>query len=415
MNINQKFLNDLKSNIPLLKNIAYVSALRGLQIVLALASTYFVVRALSKESFGEYHFILSCIGILTVFSLKGMNDSIMQAVARGFLGTYRKAIPISLLFNSIGSMILLMLAFWYFRQDHIPLAYGFMISAFIFPFTHGLLQWNSIHIGNEKFGSYLKHNGLALIVMYFFIITGVLIWPGNIAVPLFFVLLIPALQNVIMTYINCKSISVDASVEDGNILYGIKTSFYSTINVIATYSDKLLVFYFLSPTALATFVAAERIADLFRNVAQDLSAVLGPKFAKSEHYTSELDKYLKSFVFIYGAAIVLFAFLFLPTLVILLFGENYSDSIPYAQALLCAVAIGNMSTLQFRFIRSRIDISSFRSILIYTSLGRIIASIILIPVFGILGAVISAFIYRILLTYVVGAILKKNYPIDGIK
>lgn len=401
--------------MPLLKNIAYVSMLRGLQIVLALASTYFVVRALSKESFGEYHFILSCIGILTIFSLKDMNNSIMQAVARGFLGTYRKAIPISLLFNSIGSMILLMLAFWYFRQDHMPLAYGFMISAFIFPFTHGLLQWNSIHIGNEKFGSYLKHNGLALIVMYALIIIGVLIHPGNLIVPLVFVLLIPALQNIFLTIMNCREISKDAPVEEGNIAYAIKTTFYSAANIVAMYIDKLLLFYFLSPAALATFVAAERVSDLFRNITQDLSVVLGPKFAKYEYYTSELDRYMKVFVFAFGVAIVIFTFTLLPWLILFLFGDNYSDTIPYAQALLCSVTIGNMATLQFRFIRSKIDVESYRSVLIYTSLGRIIASIILIPVFGILGAVISAFIYRILLTYVVGAILKKNYPIDGIK
>ncbi|MGN7437159.1 MAG: oligosaccharide flippase family protein [Alcanivorax sp.] len=412
MNIKAKLLKQLRDNAPLIKNVLYVSVLRGMQILLALASTYFIVRALSKESFGEYHFILSCIGILTVFSLKDMNNSIMQGVARGFLGTYRKAIPISLLVNSLGSMCLLVFAYFYYMQGNEALMYGFLMSSAIFPFTHGLSQWNSIHIGAEKFGSYLKHNGFSLMVMYSLMISGVIIWPENLLIPLCFVLLIPALQNIIMTVLNLREIDPDAPVEEGSIIYGIKTSLYSTINVIATYSDKLLVFYFLSPTALATFVAAERISDLFRNVVQDLSAVLAPKFAKSKHYTKEMDKYLKVFVFVYGSAIVIFAFLGLPTLIVLLFGQEYADAIPYAQALMCAVAIGNMSTLQFRFIRSRIDISSYRVVLIYTSLGRIAASLVLIPFFGIVGAVISAFTYRVLLAYVVHKILKKNYPMN---
>ena len=415
MTRSDKLLEQLRDNAPLLKSVIYVSMLRGLQIVLALASTYFIVRSLSKESFGEYHFILSCIGILTIFSLKDMNNSIMQAVARGFLGTYRKAIPISLLFNSIGSMFLLMLAYFFSAQGNQELMFGFLISAAIFPFTHGLSQWNSIHIGEERFGSYLKHNGLAYIVMYSLIILGVILKPGYLIVPLIFVLAIPALQNVILTFRNLREIPKDALVEEGNLSYAIKTTFYSAANIVAMYIDKLLLFYFLSPTALATFVAAERVAELFRNITQDISVVLGPKFAKCEHYTSDLDRYLKLFVFIFGAAIIVFTFTILPWLILFLFGEKYADTIPYAQALLCSVTIGNMATLRFRFIRSKIDVSSYRSVLVYTSLGRIVASVILVPFFGIVGAVISAFIYRILLTFVVNKILKQNYPIDGVK
>ena len=178
--------------------------------------------------------------------------------------------------------------------------------------------------------------------------------------------------------------------------------------------DKLLLFFFLSPAVLATFVVADRIADLFRNITQDLSVVLAPKFAKYDYYTSKLDRYLKIFVFVYGAAIIIFAFTTLPWLMAILFGENYLDSIPYAQALLCSVTIGNIATIKFRFIRSKIDAISFRNITVFTSLGRIIMSLILIPWLGIFGAVVSVFLYRILHTMVVNAVIKKNYPVDGV-
>ena len=73
-----------------------------------------------------------------------------------------------------------------------------------------------------------------------------------------------------------------------------------------------------------------------------------------------------------------------------------------------------MATIKFRFIRSKIDATSFRDITVYTSLGRIVMSLVFIPWLGILGAVISVFLYRILYSLVVNAVIKKNYPIDGV-
>ena len=64
------FYKEYKTHNRFLKDTSYIIILRGLEIILGLAATYFVVRALSKETFGEYHFILSCIGIISIFSLK---------------------------------------------------------------------------------------------------------------------------------------------------------------------------------------------------------------------------------------------------------------------------------------------------------------------------------------------------------
>jgi O-antigen/teichoic acid export membrane protein len=404
---------EFKTHNKLAKDATYIIALRGLEIFLGLVTTYFVVRALSKELFGEYHFILSCVGILAIFGLKGLNNSVMQAIARGFPGTYRKAVQIAFFGSYVGSVILGTMACWYYFQDNSELAYGFIVAALLFPFVHGLMQWKSIHMGEEKFGSYFIHNSLAMLIMYPLIIVFVLIIPGTFLVPLTLILIVPSIQNLWLTVLNYRKIPTDAPVEDGNITYGIKTTFYTSFHIVATHIDKLLLFFFLSPVVLATYVVADRIAGLFRNITQDLSVVLAPKFAKHEHYTSKLDRYLKVFVLVYGAVIIIFAFTILPRLIAFLFGANYTDSIPYAQALLCSVTIGNMATLRFRFIRSRIDSISYRNITVITSLVRIITSLALIPWLGIIGAVISVFLYRIFLTLVVNAIIKKKYPIDG--
>lgn len=404
----------LKANRNLLKSALYINALRVIQIILSLATTYYLVRALSKDSYGEYHFILTCVGILTVFSLQGLNDSIMQAIARGFAGTYRKAVPIAFLGSFAGSAFLAGMAGWNFIQGRNELAWGFIIAALLFPFTQGLTQWRSVNIGSENFLAYFLHNSASMLLMYPLMIYAAMTLPGTFLPPLALMLGIPALQNVALTGLNYLKIRAEgAPVEEGSIAYGVKTTFYSALGTVAMHIDKLLLFYFLTPSALATYVVAERVSELFRSIIPDSSTVLIARFAKAGSYTSRMDRYLKLCVVLFGAAVIALAFTALPWMITFFFGANYGDAIPYAQALLCSVAIGNLATLQFRFIRSRIDSESFRNITVLTSVGRIIASVSLIPWLGITGAVISVFLYRILLSIVVNKTIKRHYLAAG--
>jgi O-antigen/teichoic acid export membrane protein len=410
--IKNLLIRSLGSHVQLTKDVIYIFLLRILELFLSFVAIYFVVRALSKESFGEYHFILSCVGLVSIFGFKGLNNSVMQAIARGYSGTFRKAVKVAFAGSLTGSFILFVLAYGYYLTEELTLTFGFTIAGILFPFVHGLLQWKSIYMGKEEFRDYFLHNSLMLLLMYFFIVTGVLIFPETLLVPLSVILVAPAIQNIWLTIINYRNISSDEKVERGNIKYGVKTTFYTSFYIISMHIDKLLLFLFLSPTVLASYVAADRIAALFTNITQDLSVVLAPKFARNDSFSNKLDRYLKIFVFIYGVIIVFFSYALLPTIITFLFGNNYIDSIPYAQALLCSVAIGNIAILKFRFIRSKIDSISFRNITVYTSIGRIVASISLIPWLGVWGAVISVFAYRILQTLIVNNVIKKKYQID---
>ena len=103
----------------------------------------------------------------------------------------------------------------------------------------------------------------------------------------------------------------------------------------------------------------------------------------------------------------------MPWALIFVFGDSYHDAVPYAQALMLSVALGNSASLRFRFIRSQMDADGFKHITVYTSLLRILISLILVPLLGITGAVISVVLYRVLTTAVVHVVLRKRYPIHG--
>jgi len=403
----------LPHHIPLIKNTVFITVLRVVQLVAGIGSTYVMAHLLSKDLFGQYHFILNWIGLLTIFAMTGLNESVMQSVARGFVGTFRRAIPVALLWSLLGSLVLALFGLWYLLHAQPSLAVGFFASSLIFPFTYGLTQWKAVRTGREDFIGLLRTDGLVAIVINALMIVAMFLVPKSYFWPLVMLMVIPAVQNVILTLTALRGIDLHSPVELGSIPYGVKTNFYSAFNIVAKHADKLLLFFFLSPAALATFVAADRVADLFRNLVSDLAAVLAPRFARMDRYTAKLDKAMTLFLIGYGAAVIIFAFTLMPWALTFVFGNSYHDAVPYAQALMVSVAVGNSASLRFRFIRSQMDTEGFKHITVYTSALRILTSLILIPLWGITGAVVSTILFRLLTAAVVHVVLRKRYVIHG--
>jgi O-antigen/teichoic acid export membrane protein len=146
---------------------------------------------------------------------------------------------------------------------------------------------------------------------------------------------------------------------------------------------------------------------------QDLGAVLAPKFSTIERYTPRLDNMLKLISLVMGIAIILFVIFALPDLVVLVYGPAYRESVLYAQVLVGAVSVHNIATLRFRFIRAKLDATSFRNILVVGSVAKIAASATLIPLFGLGGATASVFFHRFVLAGVIGHTIRKKYLNDA--
>jgi O-antigen/teichoic acid export membrane protein/glycosyltransferase involved in cell wall biosynthesis len=393
----------------LAKNAAFLLTLRVLQQLLRLAMIYFVVRALDNTQFGQYQFILSCAALITMFALPGLNNSLMQSVARGFRGSYRAVVRRAFASSLLGSLVLAGLAVYYAVDGTPALSSGFLLVAVLFPFAGGLEQWRSLKTGAEDFAGMFKTDGIAAVVLAVCMIAAVTARPGTVLVPLGVLYGVQAGLNLLLTRVALRSIPADAPAEAGTLSHGTKTTFYSGFSIVAKQLDKILIFLFLSPAALALFVAAERIPELLKGQVQDLAGVLAPRFAKRARYTNSLDRTLRTMGLIASALAVLVAFTVLPAAIRLLFGEAYVEAIPYSQALMCSTAIGNASILRHRYVTSQLDVESPRVVELATSATRIVSSLVLVPWLGLLGAVISAFIYRVAMTVVVHLVIKKNY------
>jgi len=401
-----------RSYTEIARNAGFLFGLQSLQRILGLLTTYFVVRAISQSSYGEYNFALSLIDVIAIAALPGLGNAVMQSVARQYRGTYRAALRPSFLCSLVGSAVLLGMGGWYLRSGSTALAVAFLGAAALFPFAYGLTQWKGLKMGGEDFAGIARLEGITAVATSLALIVAVLSVSQSIATLVVIILLARSVLNVFVTRRTLGQVGKGEPVESGSIRYGVKTTAYSVFGLVAKHVDKLLLFTFMTPATVGVFVAAERIPELIKEQIKNLAAVAAPRFARHERYTKRVDRAFRLFSFVVGGVIVLVAFTILPWALLLIYGESYRESVPYAQALMCSLAIANTAPLRFRFVSSRQDTASFRDVNAFVAIFRIVVSAVLVPTLGLLGAVLSAFAARIGYVVAINIVMKKRYPLD---
>jgi O-antigen/teichoic acid export membrane protein len=389
-----------------------ITVLRIIEKFSGLVLVVLLFRLLDKEQVAEYGYILTIVAVCAIFGIQEFQNTISQSVARGFPGTYRRAVPLAFSSSLLGTVVLAGFAGWFLWSGNLELGDGFVIAAAVFPFFQGLNQWKGVYLGEKDFTRFAKVEATNAITKAALIVAALFAFPGSIVAPVLVFFAIPAIQNIWQTRLCHGRIKASALDEHGAINYGFRANLYSAIGIVSNHLEKILIFALLSPAHLAIYMAAEKFAELLQSLVQDFAAVLGPRFSTIKKYTKQLDERLKLFSVAIGAVIAAFAIFVLPGLLVLIFGSAYQESVIYAQILVCGVAVRNVATLRFRFIRSQLDMVSYKSVLIYSSLGRIVASLILIPVFGLGGAVASVFAHRLALSVIVAHSIKTRYLRD---
>ncbi|MAZ76739.1 MAG: hypothetical protein CMH31_05495, partial [Micavibrio sp.] len=285
-------------------------------------------------------------------------------------------------------------------------------AAFLYPFYKGLTLWQSNLSGAKRFKylSFLKAStSIITNALILFLIIGF-----DIADYLFLIIaymFIPSLLNIVMSTIDFCRFFKEERVEDkGNMItYGLNTSFFTAVHTIALRLDEFILFYLVAPQVMAVFAIANRIPELLRGVTQTLASILAPRFAKHQKITKEIYKAIKLYSFGFAGFVIALTFTIYPDIMLFLFSDKYSDAIFYSQIIMFSLVIGNMANLNFRFIRSQNDSKSYNNVTLIISIVKILASIALVPFFGIWGAIASLFLYRIAMLVSVEYIIRKKY------
>ncbi|MFA5126620.1 MAG: oligosaccharide flippase family protein [Patescibacteria group bacterium] len=364
--------------------------------VISSGSTFILAIAfanlLPKEIYGQYKYILSIVAILGIATLGGMDLSIMKAVANGHDGTVRPALKTKVRWALLSGLGSLAVAAYYYLQGNHNLSLGFLIIACFLPFMDPFFIYNAVLQGKKNFRTSSIYNMVGKIISIAIII--LVIWLSD---NLYLLLLAyfaswTFLRLFYLRQTLKKSIQ-NSSVDPDAINYGKHLSVINIIGVVATYIDQLLIFHFLGATRLAVYAMAIAAPEQIKGAIKNLGTLAFPKFATNDQNSTKKNIRGKTIKLALAILAITILYIILAPWLFSIFLPRYMESVLYSQIFAISLLTG-LTIIPATFLES---IGAKKYLYIYStwsSIIQIIMLIILVPMFGLMGAVIARVLSR---------------------
>ncbi len=351
---------------------------------------------LSPETFGIYRYILSINSLLLITTLSGIDSAVTQAVARGFDGTLNSAIKTKIKWGTLGSLISLAIATYYYLQGNTTLAISFSITAMFSPVAESFDIYNALLWGKKLFGTQTFYNICKKVVILISIITTILL-TKNIYVILLVYFLSIAIPNLIIFLRVRRKYKENNEIEPGTISYGKHLSLINLFNTVLNELDKILVFQNVGAVDLAIYSMATAPNDQIKGLLKNVNALAMPQF--SQKTSSEIKKTLWRKVWILGiiTGLIVLCYILISPLFFKIFFPKYLSSVRFSQILslsLIPVVISGFLNTVLESQKAKTELYKYNT---YSNIFNLVTllSLIFYFGFGIWGAVIAKSLRRV--------------------
>ncbi len=340
-----------------------------------------------QEEYATYKYLLSIAGLFAITTLPGIETSLIKSIAQGHEGSFKPAIKTRLKWSLGGIAIALIVSMYYYFQKNTTLSLGFFIIAITTPII------NSINIGpfiqGKKLWKYSTiYNSLKNIVIFVFISITAFFY--HRAIPLLIAgYLGTIIIQVFFFFLTIEKYKPNKKEDKQCISLGKHLSLMSVLGTIAEHIDKILIWKFLGAKELAIYSFAIIPVNQMRDFLKSSSILAFPKIAQQDIKILKKTLPIKiiKFIAILLVPISLYI-LFAPLLFKILF-PKYMDAVKYSQLFSLGLLFFPQRLINHVLVSAN-KTKNLYLINIFAPLFKISAYMILIPLYHIYGAIISA-------------------------
>lgn len=368
-----------------------------------------LTRMLPRDDFAIYSLVLSALGIIRSSSLPGIGNALAQSFARGHEGDYRRATLLSITTSMGGTAVLLGLAWGHYHVGDTATSVALLAAAVGFPPESGLRYWRNTMVGNSRFTRLLMLDSASFILRTVAIVTCAFLFPRQLFPIILAALLGPSTVHLAATLWQVSRIAPGASREPGALRYGVLVSLYEIPQLLTQQLDKLALFYFVAPEALAVYMVALRIPILLRAIIGEAIATMTPVFARRIDFGRDIQWFSWGLAALVLSGCIFLAVVVVPYLLPLLAGPNYNNAVLYAQILTVGAAAGTLGQVYFRFVKAQLDSRRFLQIILTCALIETPAIMLLTYYFGIHGAIAAFILKDVVNSAITGFVVHRHY------
>ena len=375
------------------KNAFIVTVSYGISIARGFVAGYLVARLFPREMYGQYQFILSSVGMIGVFGLPGVINSLGRAVARGEKGVIVPVARFQFLIALITSAGIVSMTFFLpeNRQELWPL---FLLAAALFPVSQvASTIFTGITVGKSRFDVSLRAN-LTWSTLMVIAALGILFGYPSTALLYAAAVGLPAITYLAYSIRFLGRVTPEPSVRH-IIRYGVQLTLVSLPLSLSWYVDKLMISGMMGLNQLAVFSVGILIPEQFKSLAKELLPV---SFAVQARGDDSLAR-RRRLLFATGRATLIFsvgiaAYIVLCPWIFALLFPNYPEAVFLSQ-LSALTLITFPGALLTQYLEAQAMLPELRKTQ-WISAGVFIVSLLtLIPAFGLAGAVLARGVLRL--------------------
>ncbi len=342
---------------------------------------------LNPVTYGNYNYILSLVGMLSILTLSAMRIAIIQATARGLEGSFYTAFKVRLKWGILASLTAIGLAGYYWFKGNYLLPIPLLISALFLPLMQASRVYESFLIGKKLFSIHVKYSVFNRIIS-----AGAIIITLFITKNIFWLIAVYLVSHTLLNYsfylITKLKLKPNKKEDPQTLSYGKHLTLMGVISVVANYLDRILLFTLVGSAQLAIYSFAILIPDQIKSMMkQNIGTLAFPKLSIKSRKEIKLNIMQKFWKLFFLTGLIAVIYVITAPFLYKIFFPQYLDSIPYSQLFalsFIAVPITLLSTI-FQAQMMKKELYLIRII----PFIRIILLVVLTPFYGIWGVIIG--------------------------
>jgi O-antigen/teichoic acid export membrane protein len=370
------------------------------QIIVSFASFLLAIafaNYVSKETYGQYKYILSLAGILGTFTLTGLGSAVMRSVSQGFEGTLAYAFWQNIKWSAgffVGSFAI---STYYFIHGNTTLGVSMLVIGSLSPFFASTNLYGAFLTAKKDF----RRNAIYFdIIGNIFPYTCLLITMMVTDKPVWLVATYFASNTLIGVFLYLRVVRIykpNREVDLGLLGYSKHLSLINVLGNIAGNIDQVLIFHYIGAVELAIYNFATAIPNQTKGPLRGISSLMFPKFVErsdKEIKASMTHKFVLLFVF---GLVLAITYIIAAPYIFHIFFPKYSASIIYSQIFALSL-ISIVSAPADTYLKAKKKIKEQYIGNITTSIIQIILICGGIAFWGLIGLVIARVAIRLIST-----------------
>jgi len=350
---------------------------------------------LPKETYGLYRYILSLAGILGIFTLTGMNRSVMQATASGYEGALKTAVEYQLKWGVIMMAGFWALAGYYIFNGNSVIGTSLLIMSFVIPLV---LAFNTYGAYLEAKKCFRLNNIFSTLSVFIYVLgmltaitlSGEIVW-------LVIAYSLTTLGSTVIFYFTTLKIVPPKQNGSGEVIkYGRQLTFIGLITPVVSQIDTIVITHFWGATQLALYTLALAIPSRATSFIKSLVDVGFPKIVRRNN--EEIDTlYFKRIL--QGLSIGLICtvlYILIAPFIFKYLIPQYLDSIFYSQILSLNMIVAMPNRYHSLLFESR----KFSKLIFTNSLTQNIIKILLYIILGIWGGLLGLVLAHVINSFI---------------